>query len=47
VWDVSCYNLIENKQPAVIGSHPDIMAMAMNMSQDLDFVSITEFLMTL
>jgi asparagine synthase (glutamine-hydrolysing) len=41
-----CYNLMEDERPMVIGSHPDIMAMAMNISQDWDWVSMAEFLMT-
>lgn len=41
-----CYNIMQNEQPLVIGSHPDIMAAAMNISRDWDLVSLTEFLMT-
>lgn len=41
-----CYSLMQDEQPLIIGSHPDIMAEAMNISLDWDLVSITEFLMT-
>jgi len=41
-----CYALMDDQQPVLIGSHPDIMATAMNMSQDWDLTSLAEFLMT-
>jgi len=41
-----CYALMEDQQPLLIGSHPDIMATAMHVSQDWDWTSLAEFLMT-